>query len=221
MRSTCWLSRACAGYSAFPARHSNCRGRAHAGHMDGARRARAALDEQRSCTRIARNGALVPFDRSARRGRRLAILRPWRRVTVRTLIAREPIAVRELEAVVRDRRRRRRANFCSRSCAAVPTMADPSPGSRRNVRNDGGGRVSRDRAGGARTIGDVALTIVHRVGELAVGEIAVAVVAAAPHRGPAFEACGYAIDEVKRRAPIWKKEHYAGGARSGAPTESE
>ena len=55
------------------------------------------------------------------------------------------------------------------------------------------------------------LGIVHRVGELTLGDIAVCVVAAAPHRAEAFEACRYAIDALKARAPIWKKEHYADG----------
>ncbi len=59
--------------------------------------------------------------------------------------------------------------------------------------------------------GDVALAIVHRVGEIGVGEISVAVVASAAHRADAFDACRYAIDELKRRAPIWKKERYADG----------
>ncbi len=59
--------------------------------------------------------------------------------------------------------------------------------------------------------GDLRLTIVHRIGELSAGDVAVAVVAAAPHRGAAFEACRYCIDELKRRAPIWKKERYADG----------
>jgi molybdopterin synthase catalytic subunit len=59
--------------------------------------------------------------------------------------------------------------------------------------------------------GDVLLAIVHRVGELRIGEISVAVLAAAPHRGPAFDACRYAIDQLKRRAPIWKKELYDDG----------
>lgn len=59
--------------------------------------------------------------------------------------------------------------------------------------------------------GDVTLAIVHRVGELRVGEISVAVVAAAAHRAAAFDACRYAIDQLKRRAAIWKQERYAGG----------
>ncbi len=60
--------------------------------------------------------------------------------------------------------------------------------------------------------GDVRLAIVHRVGELRVGETSVAVLAAAAHRAEAFEACRYAIDELKRRAPIWKKVLYEDGA---------
>jgi molybdopterin synthase catalytic subunit len=52
---------------------------------------------------------------------------------------------------------------------------------------------------------------VHRIGALALGEIAVWVGAAAPHRDEAFRACRYIIDEVKHRLPIWKKEHYASG----------
>lgn len=60
--------------------------------------------------------------------------------------------------------------------------------------------------------GDVRLTIVHRVGEVRAGEIAVAVLASAEHRGAAFEACRYAIDELKSRAAIWKRERYADGS---------
>jgi molybdopterin/thiamine biosynthesis adenylyltransferase/molybdopterin synthase catalytic subunit/rhodanese-related sulfurtransferase len=52
---------------------------------------------------------------------------------------------------------------------------------------------------------------VHRIGDLALGEIAVWVGVCAPHRGEAFAACRYIIDEVKHRVPIWKKEHYVDG----------
>lgn len=57
-----------------------------------------------------------------------------------------------------------------------------------------------------------AVAVEHRLGTLAVGEVAVAVVAASPHRGEAFDACRYVIEELKRRVPIWKKEHYADGS---------
>lgn len=52
---------------------------------------------------------------------------------------------------------------------------------------------------------------VHRVGDLALGEIAVWVGVSAAHRDEAFRACRYIIDEVKHRVPIWKKEHYVSG----------
>ena len=51
----------------------------------------------------------------------------------------------------------------------------------------------------------------HRLGDLAIGEIAVWVGVSAAHRDEAFRACRYVIDEVKRRVPIWKKEHYVNG----------
>jgi molybdopterin synthase catalytic subunit len=52
----------------------------------------------------------------------------------------------------------------------------------------------------------------HRVGKLGLGECAVWVGVSAAHRGAAFDACRYVIDETKARVPIWKKEHYASGA---------
>jgi molybdopterin synthase catalytic subunit len=52
---------------------------------------------------------------------------------------------------------------------------------------------------------------VHRVGALGIGDIAVWVGVIAEHRGPAFEACEYVIDNIKFRVPIWKKEYYTNG----------
>jgi molybdopterin synthase catalytic subunit len=70
------------------------------------------------------------------------------------------------------------------------------------------------------------LAIVHRSGEVPLGEASVAVVAVAPHRDAAFRAARYAIDETKARAPIWKAERFADGhvwigepARTGAPPD--
>jgi molybdopterin synthase catalytic subunit len=53
--------------------------------------------------------------------------------------------------------------------------------------------------------------VVHRLGEVPVAEASVAVVVTAAHRGPAFDACRWAMDELKRAVPIWKKEHFAEG----------
>jgi molybdopterin converting factor subunit 1 len=55
------------------------------------------------------------------------------------------------------------------------------------------------------------LAIVHRTGEVPLGEASVAIVACAPHRDAAFAAAAYAIDETKARAPIWKAERFADG----------
>jgi molybdopterin synthase catalytic subunit len=55
------------------------------------------------------------------------------------------------------------------------------------------------------------LAIVHRIGEVPLGEPSIAVVAVAPHRGAAFDAARYAIDETKARAPIWKAERFEDG----------
>jgi molybdopterin synthase catalytic subunit len=68
------------------------------------------------------------------------------------------------------------------------------------------------------------IAILHRTGEVPLGEPSVAVVAVSPHRDAAFAAARYAIDETKARAPIWKAERFADGhvwvgepARVGAP----
>ena len=52
---------------------------------------------------------------------------------------------------------------------------------------------------------------IHRVGSLGLGEMAVWVGVSSAHRGEAFDACRFIIDEVKHRVPIWKKEHYRNG----------
>jgi molybdopterin synthase catalytic subunit len=56
-----------------------------------------------------------------------------------------------------------------------------------------------------------AAVCLHRVGTLQIGDLAVWVGVSAAHRGAAFDACRYIIDEVKARVPVWKKEHYADG----------
>src|SRR2546422_3017445 len=67
------------------------------------------------------------------------------------------------------------------------------------------------------------IAVRHRLGTIPVGEASIAIVAAAPHRAQAFEACRYVIEEVKRRVPVWKKERRVDGSEvwvdpSGRPT---
>jgi molybdopterin synthase catalytic subunit len=53
----------------------------------------------------------------------------------------------------------------------------------------------------------------HRLGFLALGEVSVAIVVAHPHREPALDATRYVIEQLKKRVPIWKREHYVDGTR--------
>jgi molybdopterin converting factor subunit 1 len=57
-----------------------------------------------------------------------------------------------------------------------------------------------------------AIRIVHRVGRLEIGETSVLIVVASAHRRAAFDACRFAIDTLKKRVPIWKKEYFEDGA---------
>jgi molybdopterin synthase catalytic subunit len=60
--------------------------------------------------------------------------------------------------------------------------------------------------------GVAAAAVAHRTGRLAPGDLAVWVGVIAAHRGPAFDACRFIMDELKLRVPIWKRERYADGA---------
>ncbi|MBM3766678.1 MAG: molybdopterin converting factor subunit 1 [Acidobacteria bacterium] len=55
------------------------------------------------------------------------------------------------------------------------------------------------------------IVLVHRLGRMEINETSVAVIAFAPHRGPAFEAAREGINKLKKLVPIWKKEHFADG----------
>jgi molybdopterin synthase catalytic subunit len=59
-------------------------------------------------------------------------------------------------------------------------------------------------------VGD--MMMVHRLGHLELGDVSVAVAVSCPHRLQAFEACRFAIDQVKEIVPIWKKENWADGS---------
>ena len=72
----------------------------------------------------------------------------------------------------------------------------------------------------ARIAGDIAgrpglraLAVVHRVGDLEVGDTALGVAVSADHRAPAFEAVGDIVEEVKKRLPVWKHQLFADGTR--------
>ena len=59
--------------------------------------------------------------------------------------------------------------------------------------------------------GSARIRAIHRIGELTVGETSVAIAVATPHRAQAFDAGRYIIEEIKKRLPVWKQEHYVTG----------
>ena len=63
----------------------------------------------------------------------------------------------------------------------------------------------------AERLGTDRLSVVHRTGELAIGEVSVAIAVSSPHRAESYEASRYVIEEIKKRLPVWKKERYADG----------
>lgn len=63
----------------------------------------------------------------------------------------------------------------------------------------------------AARLGTDHIAVEHRVGQLAVGEISVAIAVSSPHRAEAYDASRTVIEEIKKRLPVWKEEHYADG----------
>ena len=120
------------------------------------------------------------------------------------------------------------------TAAILAAVADPSCGAQMLflgvVRDDDNGRavtaVTYDgfRPLAAKELDRIALeaserfgarvAAVHRLGRLEVGETSLAVAAASPHRDAAFAACRWVVDEIKKKLPVWKKEHYADGKAS-------
>lgn len=57
----------------------------------------------------------------------------------------------------------------------------------------------------------------HYYGECALGQASIIIAVSTPHRDESFEACRYLIEEIKKRAPIWKREHYTTGKSAWLP----
>ena len=63
----------------------------------------------------------------------------------------------------------------------------------------------------AERLGTPRVAVVHRVGELGIGDVSVAIAVSSPHRESAYAASRHVIEEIKRRLPVWKHEHFVGG----------
>lgn len=63
----------------------------------------------------------------------------------------------------------------------------------------------------AERLGTDRIAVAHRIGELRIGEVSVAIAVSSPHRAQAYDASRYVIEEIKRRLPVWKREYYVDG----------
>ena len=88
----------------------------------------------------------------------------------------------------------------------------PVSGMRYDAYEEMAGEVlSKIAAEAAERLGTDRVAVVHRFGELAIGEVSVAIAVSSPHREEAYEASRYVIEQLKARLPVWKKEHYVDG----------
>jgi MoaE-MoaD fusion protein len=176
------------------------------------------LQPHREYTQAARNGEAVGWDEPLTDGDEVAFLPPVSGGSLEPLIglSEGPIDIAALEDVASEAhgavvtfvgRARNRADdgreVTSLEYEAYPEMAEATLTA-----------VSaevRDRWP------DCLVAVVHRVGAVPIGEAAVVIVTAAPHRGDAYEANRYVIEAIKARLPIWKLEHFADGSRWKRP----
>lgn len=63
----------------------------------------------------------------------------------------------------------------------------------------------------AERAGSDRVAVVHRTGELEIGDVSVAIAVSSPHREQAFDAARHVIEQIKQRLPVWKHEHYVDG----------
>ena len=164
---------------------------------------------------IARNRDYVDVDAPLADGDELALIPPVSGGDARTLtpiaVSEAPLSVDDALALVRDdafggvvvflgtvRSRSRGKRILHLEYEAYAEMAEAKM------------REISDRL--VREHGPLRIAMHHRVGDLRIGDIAVVVAAAAPHRDAAFAAARSAIDELKTIVPIWKKEHAEDGA---------
>lgn len=170
-----------------------------------------AVARYRGRLMVSLNESRAPLDAPVADGDEVALLPPVSGGAAAARVQSAPLSMDALLAQVRDA-----------SCGGVVTFTGI-------VRNHSRGQriewleyeayvpmaeqeLAKVAAEAARRWPEVRLALAHRVGRLDIGDAAVMVAAAAPHRAQAFEACRFAIDTLKETAPIWKKEFAEGGS---------
>jgi len=176
------------------------------------------LAAHRPYTQPARNGSAVSWDETLAEGDEVAFLPPVSGGSDRPLVGLTdgPIDVEALERIAATAhgavvtfvgRARNRADdgreVLELEYEAYPEMADAT--------------LHAVSAEVADRWPDCALAVVHRTGAVPIGEAAVAIVTAAPHRADAYEANRYVIEAIKQRLPIWKLERFADGTQWKRP----
>jgi molybdopterin synthase catalytic subunit len=173
-----------------------------------------ALEPQRPYVRAARNGTYAAWDEPVDEGDVVAFLPPVSGGS--SPLTEEPIDVAALERAV-----------AGDGMGAIVTFV----GRARDVADDGrtvveleyeayeemAASVLDDIRSEAESRFGVACAVVHRSGVVPIGEAAVAIVTAAPHRAAAYEANRFVIEEIKRRLPIWKRERFTDGSEWKRP----
>ncbi len=111
------------------------------------------------------------------------------------------------DGIVRDNTRGRRTLFLDYEAYEEMALAQMT-----KLAREAAAQYAIDRVG-----------IVHRLGRLQIGESSIVIVVTSAHRGPAFAACQWLIDTLKRTVPVWKKEHFVDGAvwTDGEPFPAE
>ncbi|MCP3958536.1 MAG: molybdopterin converting factor [bacterium] len=168
---------------------------------------------------VAVDGDLVRGERRLRDGCEVALLPPVSGGAPRAYLVDGPIDVAAVERSVAD-------PACGAVLLFLGNVRDHHAG-RRVEKIDYSGYRSMAEAVLERIVADLEagdeslrVAIVHRLGEVPVGEASVVIAASSPHRAAAYEASRLALERLKREAPIWKREHYVGGEATWREEES-
>ena len=171
--------------------------------IDCRREPLVAVNERYAQTRSRTRGRRRDRDHSARRGRLMRHALSSTRRSMSSALLAEVANSANGATMLFPRHSARRERWARRDGHGVHARTErwPSESSRTIVRE------------AAERFGTRDIVVEHRLGALALGEASVAIAVAHPHRGRAYDASRYVIEQLKRRVPIWKLEHYVDGTR--------